>query len=108
MFAHMRMQVENLALANSRFVFDRVLFLDVNFHQLNLTRSSSYLPLPDWISSKKAVINLKNEEDEECFKWAVLAALHHEVIGKDPQRISNLRSSKVVTIGEGCDSPPSQ
>ena len=74
MFAHMRMQVENPALANSRFVFDRVLFLDVNFHQLNLTPGSSYFPLPDWISSKKAVINPKNEEDEECFKWAVLAA----------------------------------
>ena len=37
MFAHMRTQIENPALANSRFVFDEVLFLDVNFHQLNLT-----------------------------------------------------------------------
>ena len=73
MLAHT--QVENSVLANSRFVFDRVLFLDVNFHQLNLTQGSSYLPLPDWISSKKAVINPQNEEDEECFKWAVLQ--HH-------------------------------
>ena len=45
MFAHMQTQVENPALANSRFVFDRVLFLDINFHKLNLTRGSSYLPL---------------------------------------------------------------
>ena len=37
MLAHMRTEVENQALANSKFVFDRVLFLDVNFHQLNLT-----------------------------------------------------------------------
>ena len=37
MLAHMGMQVKNLALANSRFVFDQVLFLDINFHQLNLT-----------------------------------------------------------------------
>ena len=45
MFAHIQTQVENPALVNSRFVFDRVLFLDINFHKLNLTRGSSYLPL---------------------------------------------------------------
>ena len=78
MFTHMKMQVENLALANSWFVFDRVLFLDLNFHKLKLTQGSSYLPLPDWILSKKAVINLKNGDDGKCFKWAVLAALHHK------------------------------
>ena len=85
MFAHMKTQVENPALVNSRFVFDQVLFLDVNFNKLNLTRGSSYFPLPDWISHKKAVINPWNEEDEECFKWAVLTALHHEDIGSHPE-----------------------
>ena len=84
MFAHMRTQIENPALRNSRFVFNEILFLDVNFHQLNLTRGSSYIPLPSWIASKKAVINPKNENEEECFKWAVIAALHHKEIGKDP------------------------
>ena len=48
MIAHMKTQIENPALANSRFRFDELLFLDVNFHRLNLTRGSSYLPLPDW------------------------------------------------------------
>ena len=91
MLTFMRTQVKNVT-ENSRFVFDRVIFLDVNFHQLNLTRGRSYLPPPDWISNKKAVINQKDEEDEECFKWTVLAALlHHEVIGKDPPRILKLR-----------------
>ena len=32
MIAHMKSQIENPALANSRFRFDSVLFLDVNFH----------------------------------------------------------------------------
>ena len=61
MFTHMKTQIKHLALANSRFVFDGFLFLDVNFHQLKLTRGSSYLPLPDWIANKKAVINPQNE-----------------------------------------------
>ena len=68
MIAHMKMQIENPALLNSRFRFDEVLFLDVNFHHLNFTKGSSYLLLPDWIEKKKAIINPQNN-DEECFKW---------------------------------------
>ena len=88
MIDNLKFQIENLALLNSRFVFDEFLYLDVNFHQLNPTRSSSYLPLPDWLARKKAIVNLHND-DEECFKWSVIAA---EKVGmKDPQRVSNLR-----------------
>ena len=88
MIANMKFQIENPALLNSRFVFDEFLYLDVNFHQLNLTRGSSYLPLPDWLARKKAIVNPHND-DEECFKWSVIAA---ENVGmKDPQRVSNLR-----------------
>ena len=51
-------------------------------------RGSSYLPLPDWLARKKAIVNPHND-DEECFKWSVIAA---EKVGmKDPQRVSNLR-----------------
>ena len=44
MLAHMKTQMENPALTNSRFRFDEVLSLDVNFYELNLTRGNSYLP----------------------------------------------------------------
>ena len=37
MLAHMQMQIENSALANSRFVFNEVLYSDISFYQLNLT-----------------------------------------------------------------------
>ena len=47
MIANMKLQIENPALINSKFVFNEFLYLDVNFHQLNLKRGSSYLPLPD-------------------------------------------------------------
>ena len=88
MTANMKFQIENPALLNSRFVFEEFLFLDANFHQLNLTRGGSYLPLPDWLARKKAIVNPHND-DEECFKWLVIAA---ENVGmKDPQRVSNLR-----------------
>ena len=89
MMAHMCWQIENPALLNNRFVFDEVLCIDVDFHQLNLTRGSSYLPLPEWLAHKKVIINPKNE-DQECFKWAVIATSKWEEIDKDPQRISKL------------------
>ena len=88
MTANMKFQIENPALLNSRFVFDDFLYLDVNFHQLNLMRGSSYLPLPDWLASKKAIVNPHND-DEECIKWSVIAVKNAGM--KDPQRVSNLR-----------------
>ena len=74
MAGHMETQIENLALLNSRFRFDEVPFLDVNFHWLSIFRGSSYLPLPDWLARKKVIINPQNN-NEECFKWVVIAAL---------------------------------
>ena len=50
MIAHMKTQIKDPVLLNSRFRFHEVLFLDINFHQLNLTRGSFYLPLPDWLA----------------------------------------------------------
>ena len=90
MINHTKEQIENPALLNSRFVFDEVLFTNVDFHQLNLTRRSSYLPLPDWLAKKKAIINPKNE-DKECFKWAVIAASRWEEINNNPEKISKLK-----------------
>ena len=88
MITNMEFQIENPVLLNSRFVFDEFLYLDVNFHQLNLMRGSSYLPLQDWLVSKKAIVNPHND-NEECFKWLVITT---ENVGmKDPQRVSNLR-----------------
>ena len=92
MINHTKEQVENPALLNSRFVFDEVLFTNIDFHQLNLTRGSSYIPLSQWLDNKKATINSRNK-DQECFKWAVFAASRWEEICKNPQRVSNLKST---------------
>ena len=83
MIAHIKQQIEKPALSDSKFIFDEVLHMDVDFHRLNLTRGSSYLPLPDWLARKKAIINPKNA-DQECFKWAVITALRWEEIGNNP------------------------
>ena len=91
MVAHMKTQIKNPALLNSRFRFGEVLFLDVNFHLLNLTRGGSYLPLPDWIAKGKAIINPQNDDDEECLKWAAIAALKWLDIKFHPECVSKIR-----------------
>ncbi|XP_057313251.1 uncharacterized protein LOC130654655 [Hydractinia symbiolongicarpus] len=85
----------------------RILYLDVDFHKFRLTRGSSYIELPKWVASKKAVINPPVNEDEECFKWAVIAPLHHEEIGKNPNRISQMKPYVDIYNWEGIEFPAS-
>ena len=106
MIEHMAQQVENPAPRNSKFVFDRVLYMDMDFHRLNLTRGSSYIPLPDWLTKKKAIINPRNS-DMECFKWAVIAAMKWEEIDRDHQQISKLRRYENDFDWDGIEFPVS-
>ena len=90
MIDYMRQQIENPALRDSKFVFNGVIHMDIDFHRLNLTRGSSYICLPDWLAKKGAIINPKNS-DMECFKWAVIAAMKWKDIDNHPERISKLK-----------------
>lgn len=38
---------------------------------------SKYIPLPKWLRSKKCIINPENKEDDKCFAYALLRAIHH-------------------------------
>ena len=91
MFDHIKKQIENPKLSDSEFKLKEILYTHINFNKLSIFSGSSYLPLPKWLASKKAIINPKNEYDQECFKWATIAALHYEEIENHPERINNLR-----------------
>jgi len=60
--------------SNWRFV--AVQRLDINTVEYKPLKGSSYIPLPKYLADKKAIINLKNE-DNQCFKWCVVRALNH-------------------------------
>ena len=55
--------------------FHSVLSLDLHTVKYVTLRGSSYIPLPKFVAAKKAISNLKNEDDE-CFKWAITRALN--------------------------------
>jgi len=58
MFVQLKTDVEHPALPKSGFTLDHVMYLDIDFHKLELTRGSLHIELPEWIAKKKAVINL--------------------------------------------------
>ena len=64
---------------------------------------SSYIPLPKFLAAKKAIINLRNEDDE-CFKWAITRALN--LVEKNSERIERkLRETSKTLHWEGLKFP---
>lgn len=55
--------------------------------KVNPLSGSSYIPLPEWVANKKAIINIKNE-DKLCFLYSVLCGYYKIYQEKDPQRVS--------------------
>ena len=58
------------SMRGSEFVFDYVESLNYIFHKIDMKRSESYTETPDWIKKKKAIINVK-KDDEKCFEYSV-------------------------------------
>ena len=67
--------IQNFQNRGSGWQFDRVEHLDININPYNPLSASSYIPLPKKLAEKNAIINVKNENDNECFKWAVTSAV---------------------------------
>ena len=68
--------IENLERFNrggSNWTFEKVLFLEIHFVRWNPLRGSSWFALPPTLQKKKALINIKNEDDM-CFKWCLARA----------------------------------
>ena len=81
----------------SGYIFERVDLLEYHLHKISLNRGISCINSPVWLKNKRATINPKNTNDNECFKYSIIAALQHQEIGKNLQRISNLLS--IIIIG---------
>jgi hypothetical protein len=54
-----------------------------------LSPGSSYIKSPEFIENKGAVVNVKNWIDNECFKWAVISAIHPA--GKNSERLNKYK-----------------
>ena len=75
----------------SSFTFDSIDLLEYHLHKISLNRGSSYINSPEWSKNKKVIINPKNTEDNNCFQYAMIAALNYQNINRNPERISKLK-----------------
>ena len=53
-----------------------------------MKRGESYIKSPEWLKNKKATINPQNENDDNCFQYAITVALNHQSTVRDLQGIS--------------------
>ena len=74
---------------DSNFVFESVDLLYQSLHKVSFNRGGSYIKTFKWLRNKGATINPKSK-DYKCFRDAATAALNHEKIKYNPERISNL------------------
>src|SRR5277367_2578749 len=68
-------RLEAVEIEGSGFSLKQINSLQININKYCPLKASSYLDLPEFIKNKQAVINIKNE-DNQCFKWAILSALY--------------------------------
>ena len=79
----------------SGWVFLEVENLTLHTSKWDPVNAGSYIDLPEVLKNKKAIINMKNQ-DEECFKWCVLRALYPK--DKNTERIDKDLKSKQDTL----------
>ena len=83
--------------------FASVESFDINVDPFNPMRAGSYFPLPYKLDIKKAIINVQNNDDE-CFKWAVASAAFPRK--KNGHRLdAGMRKNAALLNWEGIDFP---
>ena len=75
----------------SGWYFREIIYLEIHTADYNPMRGSSYIPLPDWIMRKKAIVSIRNK-DEKCFLWCVLRYLHPR--DKNDFRLTDLKQKE--------------
>ena len=85
-------EIESWSERGSAWVLEKTNIAYVNVATYKPLRVGTYLPLPVNLAKKKAIINVKNR-DNECLKWALRAALF-------PPKDGNLLLTMVLTTKE--------
>ena len=85
--------------------FHKVIRLELHTVEYKPLRGETYIPLPEELTVKKAIINMKNN-DNKCFLWCVLRALNPR--DKDQERLDTKLREKENTLNiKGIEYPVS-
>ena len=89
----------------SGWIFKEVLDITLHTAKWDPLNAGSYIDLPENLKNKKAIINMKNQDDK-CFLWCVLRALNPK--NNHPERVDKDLISKQNTLNmEGIKYPVS-
>ena len=88
----------------SNFEFESVDLLSYHIHKTSLKRGNLHIKSPEWILNKRATINPKNN-DNRCFEYSIVIALHHQQIGRHPERMSNIDFFGLMYNWKGIEFP---
>ena len=99
MTQYMLESLETFQQKGSGWIFERVNHLDIHIDKYVPLRGSSYIALPEVLAKKKAIVNVQNQDDE-CFKWAVTSALypaetHPERVTKHKENAKKLNFANI-------------
>ena len=97
-------KIEEFQNMGSGWQFEQVVSFDINVDPCTPLAGSSFIKVPKELEGKHAIINVRNEKDNECFKWAVTSAAFPRK--KDPQRLNKeMRVNAAKLNWEGIDFP---
>lgn len=63
-------EMETFQIRVSQWVLHSILRMELRINKYIPLRGSSYIPLPEVLANKKAMINVQNNENK-CFLWAI-------------------------------------
>ena len=86
-------------MTGSEFVRDSDDLLYYHLQKIRLKRVGSYIVSPEWLKNKKATINPENNDDN-CFQYALTVALNHQNIGKTLKEYQKLNLLLISIIGK--------
>ena len=92
-------KIQTLTAEISGWGFHSVIKLEMHTVTYKPLGGGSYIKLPKEIAVKKAVVNMKNTEDDQCFLWCILRALNP--VKRDKERIDGTLKSKIDTVNMG-------
>ena len=93
--------MRNFQKGRSNWQFLRVERVEIHLDEMTVGK---FIPLPDWLDAKKALTNMKNENDDECFKYCL--GRWKNPVEKNPQRITSLLKKQCEElIWEGISFP---
>ena len=72
---------EKFATNGSGWILDKVEKITLMVAETNKPKGGTYIPTPQCIKNKRAIINVQNK-DLRCFEYSILAALHHKELKK--------------------------